>query len=200
MAPDALHAAAGTIDRMTLHIRPDIPGCLASAGAELAIIPKDEFITALPEFAWLEGMASTDGRAYESFEIRGQGAVKGQPVSVASEENLLGLPGDNYSHVEVTVDVFAQAIQNLCFTDEDYAALATLYDTARQGSAVPGASVDAFLATFTESAFFSTFTTAYFGAIDALPGVPRAATPQLLRQFLPEIYAFMDGFYNAEPD
>ena len=52
--PEALHTAAATIDRMLAHIRRDIPECLSAAGAGLAIIPRDEYLTALPEFAWLE--------------------------------------------------------------------------------------------------------------------------------------------------
>ena len=181
----ALHAAADVVDRMLRHI----PDRLANAGAELAIIPKDEYLTDLPEFARLKGRTSADGKAYDSFQIRGQGAVKEQPVAATSEENLLNLPGDTYSHVEITVGVFAQAIQKLCFTDEDYEALVALYNTANKDSSTLETGVDA---------FFSTYTTAYFGAIDALPGAPRAATPQILRQFLPEIYAYMDDFYSAE--
>ena len=192
MDPEALRTAAATIDRMLAHIRRDIPECLSAAGAGLAIIPKDEYITALPEFAWLKGETTPDGRAYDSFQIRGQSAVRIQPVSATSEENLLGLPDDSYSFVDVTMHTFAQTIQNLCFTEEDDTQVNALYDDAKQVPLLPQSYVA------NSSAFFGAFTTAYFGAID-LPGVTsRAGVSELLKQFFPEVYAFMKSFYDAE--
>lgn len=190
--PEALHTAATTIDRMLAHIRTDIPECLSAAGAGVAIIPKDEYVTALPEFAWLEGETSPDGRAYDSFQIRAQSGVRIQPVSATSEENLLGLPGDPYAFVDVTMHTFAQTIQNLCFTEEDHAQLNALYDAASQVRLLP----ESYIAD--SRSFFGAFTTAYFGAID-LPGVAsRAMVSELLKQFFADAYAFMEGFYDAE--
>lgn len=190
--PEALHAAAATIDRMLAHIRRDIPECLSAAGAGLAIIPRDEYVTSLPEFAWQEGETSPDGRAYDSFQIRAQSGVRIQPVSATSEENLLGLPGDPYAFVDVTMHTFAQTIQNLCFTEEDHAQLNALYDAASQVRLLP----ESYIAD--SRSFFGAFTTAYFGAID-LPGVAsRAMVSELLKQFFADAYAFMEGFYDAE--
>ena len=194
MDPEALHAAAATIDRMLAHIRRDIPECLSAAGAGLAIISRDEYVTALPEFAWQEGETSADGRAYDSYQVRAQSGVTAQPVSATSEENLLGLPDDPYAFVDVTMHTFAQTIRNLCFTEEDHAQLNLLYDAASQVGLIP----ESYVAD--SSAFFGAFTTGYFGAID-LPNVPsRAMVSTLLKQFFPEVYAFMKSFYDAEVD
>ena len=190
--PEALHTAAATIDRMLAHIRSDIPECLSTAGAGMAIIPRDEYLTALPEFAWLEGETTPDGRAYDSLQIRAQSGVRIQPVSATPEENLLGLPGDSYSFVDVTMHTFAQTIQNLCFTEEDHAQLNVIYDNAKQVGILPGFYVANI------SSFFGASTTAYFGAID-LPGiVDRTGVLELLKPFFPEVYAFMKSFYDAE--
>ena len=189
---EALHTAAATIDRMLSHIRDDIPGCLSEAGVGLAIIPKDEYVTALPEFAWLEGATTPDGRAYDSFQVRAQSGVRIQPVSATSEENLLGLPSDPYAFVDVTMHTFAQTIQNLCFTEEDHAQLNVIYDNAKQVGILP----EFYVANI--SSFFGASTTAYFGAID-LPGVvDRTGVLELLKPFFPEVYAFMKSFYDAE--
>ena len=74
--PDALYAAADTIGPM-LSGRPDIAHCMSNVGGDLAIIPKDEYVTTLPEYAFLKGRSDFTGRTYESFLIRGLGGVQG---------------------------------------------------------------------------------------------------------------------------
>ena len=58
--PDALYAAADTIGPM-LSGRPDIAHCMSNVGGDLAIIPKDEYVTTLPEYAFLKGRSDFTG-------------------------------------------------------------------------------------------------------------------------------------------
>ena len=66
----------------------DIRERLVTVGAETGIIPRDAFITDLPEFSNLSGRLDRSGQAYDSFAIRGLGASRGQRLSAISEENL----------------------------------------------------------------------------------------------------------------
>ena len=190
--PRALRAATDVVDTMLAHARRDIRECLPNVGAGLAIIPKDEYVTTLPEFAYLKGKGDFTGRTYESFRIRGLGGVKGQPVTATSEENLLRLPGDSHAFVDVTVHEFAHAVQNLCFTQQDHAQLNGLYDEALQANPFPGAHAMA-----DTHEFFAVFTTAYFDATDEL-GVGRNEVREILRTDLPKVFAFMERLYRAE--
>ena len=190
--PRALRAATDVVDTMLAHARRDIRECLPNVGAGLAIIPKDEYVTTLPEFAYLKGKGDFTGRTYESFRIRGLGGVKGQPVTATSEENLLRLPGDSHAFVDVTIHEFAHAVQNLCFTQQDHAQLNGLYDEALQANPFPGAHAMA-----DTHEFFAVFTTAYFDATDEL-GVGRNEVREILRTDLPKVFAFMERLYRAE--
>ena len=63
--PKALDVAANIVRLMLAH-RPDIAQRMADAGASLAIIPKDRYITEIPELSYLQGRKdpnpeSTDG-------------------------------------------------------------------------------------------------------------------------------------------
>ena len=93
--PAAFDVAADII-RPMLSGREDIPDCMADVGGGLAIIPRDEYVTTLPEYAYLKGRSDFTDRTYESFQLRGLGGVKGQPVSSTSEESLLRLDVDEH--------------------------------------------------------------------------------------------------------
>ena len=116
--PRALDVAVQVVEQM-LRGRDDIRGRLVQQEAALAIIPKASFVTELPEFAGLSGRIDRNGNAYDSFAIRGLGAVRGQPVSATSEENLLGLPGDPFWAESIAHHEFAHAVMNLGFTTDD---------------------------------------------------------------------------------
>ena len=83
--PAAVEAGAELVAAM-LSGRDDIVRCMARERAELAIIPKDRTLTSLPEYAYLKGTSDFTGRRRDNFDIRGVGAVPGQPVSSAAEE------------------------------------------------------------------------------------------------------------------
>jgi hypothetical protein len=194
VAPDALYAAGDIVNTM-LSGRQDISGCMADVDAGLAIIPKDEYVTTLPEFAFLKGRSDFTGRTYESFLIRGLGAIKGQPVSATSEEQILGLSKDQYPHNRfphigfITVHEFAHGIQNLCFTQSDWEQWGGFYDAALQAGIFPGTHM-----MHDVHEFFAVFSTAYFEVTDELgKGVDR----EMLREDYPEVARSLDAIYGG---
>ena len=116
----------------------DIRARLVTAGAAVSIIPQDAFVTTLPEFSHLSGRLDRNGNPYDSFSIRGLGAVQDQPVTATSEENLLGLPGDPFGAESVLHHEFAHAIMNLGFDPAMSAKWSEIYETAVQEGRFPG--------------------------------------------------------------
>ena len=186
--PTALTAAGDVIGWMLGTARDDIVACLARVGAGLAIIPEGEFVTTVPEFAWLAGDADFTGRTYESMAIRGLGAVEGQPVSSTSEESLIG--DDSQRNLNVTVHEFAHGIQNLCLTPDDDAKWSAFYSDALEADIYPGthAMHDVF-------EFFAVFSSAYFGVTDEL--ADRDTSRELIRTEYPDIFASLEDLYGT---
>ena len=109
----------------------DIRERLVTVGAEIGIIPRDAFITDLPEFSNLSGRLDRSGQAYDSVAIGGLGASRGQPLSAISEENLLNaggpLRGESVFHHE-----FAHVIMDLGFNSAMLAHWSEIYENAAQ--------------------------------------------------------------------
>jgi hypothetical protein len=154
--PRALHKAEEIIYMMLVDIRPDIKERLVAKKAALAIIPRDKFVTSLPEFSHLSGKIDINGNPYDSFKIRGLGA-KSQPVSATSEENLLNLSNDPFEAEDITVHEFAHAVMNLGFSSEDIRKINDLYVNARADGKFRGtfamSRVDEFWAELSQSYF-----------------------------------------------
>lgn len=186
--PDALPAAAAVVRWMLGSARSDIPPCMVAAEASLAIIPKDDFVTVLPEFARLSGQADFTGRTYDSFDLRGFGAVRGQPVTATSEELLLGIGTPRDPHV--TVHEFAHAIQNLCFTPADDRKWRGFYARALQANFRPGSHQmhDVY-------EFFAVFSDAYFG-VGHWPGDPSTGRESIRKDF-PDIFEALQEIYGS---
>ncbi len=192
--PDALYAAGDIVGAM-LSGRQDIADCMANVGAGLAIIPKDDYVTTLPEFSYLKGTSDFTGRPRDSFAIRGLGAVKGQPVSSTSEEQLLGLPRDQYPHNRfphiglITVHEFAHGIQNLCFTQSDWELWEGFYDTELQAGIFPGTHMmhDVY-------EFFAVLSTAYFEVTDE---IGRDAGRSTVASDFPDVYESLEEIYGG---
>lgn len=186
--PETLVVAAQILNWMLGSSRSDFAHCLPRVGAALAIIPRDDFVTALPEFAWLGGQADFTGRTYDSFELRGLGAVRRQPVTATSEERLLGIgvPRD----LNVTVHEFAHAIQNLCFTPEDHRKWSGFYSQALQADFKPGSHLmhDVY-------EFFAVFSSAYFGVTDELGN--RSTSRDTIRNDFPDIFRSLTQIYGS---
>ena len=191
--PDAMYRAAETVDAM-LQGRSDIAPCMAEVGAALAIVPEKEYITTIPEFSQFAGKVQEDGRPYDGFIIRGLGAVKGQPVTATSEENLLrrAQVHDPLSFVDVTIHEFAHAIENLCFTSSDRERLTTLYDATMATGAIDGT-----YAATNEDEFFAVFTTVYFNATTELATI--AADQDQLQSDFPELHQFLFELFGTVP-
>lgn len=155
--PKALIEAKRIITMMLKDVRPDIKNRLVAKKAALAIIPRDKFVTSLPEFSYLSGKTDVNGNPYDSFKIRGLGA-KGRPVTATSEENLLKLPNDTFKAEDITVHEFAHAVMNLGFTFADFEKINDLYKNAVKKGYFRGTfamvRIDEFWAELTQS-FFS---------------------------------------------
>ncbi|MCY3894977.1 MAG: hypothetical protein OXG17_00735 [Chloroflexi bacterium] len=186
--PEALPAAAAVVNWMLESARSDIPACMAASAAGLAIIPKDDFVTALPEFASLSGQSDFTGRTYDSIELRGLGAVHGQPVTATSEESLLGIGVPRDPHV--TVHEFAHAIQNLCFAPADDRKWRGFYARSVQANFRPGSHQmhDVY-------EFFAVFSDAYFGVGHWL-GDPSTSRELIQRDF-PKIFQALQEIYGS---
>ena len=194
VSPAAFYAAADMIGPM-LSGREDIANCMVDVGGDLAIIPKDEYVTTLPQYAWLKGSSDFTGRTYESFQLRGLGGVRGQPVSSTSEESLLSLDATDYPHSRfpfdslITVHEYAHGMQNLCFTQSDHENWGKFYAAALQAGIFPGTHMmhDVY-------EFFAVFSTAYFEVTDELgKGVDR----EMLREDYPEVARSLDDIYGG---
>ena len=163
--PNAVEAGADIVTSM-LSGREDIARCMARQRAALAIIPRDQTATSLPEFAYLAGTSDFTGRRRDTYEIRGLGGVAGQPVSSAAEEQLLGNWGPQHPYYPyrglVATHEFAHAIQNLCFTEE-HEQWNKFYEGALQAGLYPGTHM---MADVME--FFAVLSTAYFEVTDEL--------------------------------
>ena len=157
-------------------------------GAALAIIPEDEFVTTLPEFAWLAGRADFTGRTYESMAIRGLGAVENQPVSSTSEESLIG--DESQLDLNVTVHEFAHGIQNLCLTPEDDEKWEAFYADALEANVYPGTHMmhDVY-------EFFAVLSSAYFGVTDEVGD--RNSSRELIRNDFPDVFASLEDIYGT---
>ena len=184
--PNALLVAGDIVDAM-LSGREDIADCMADTVAEVAVIPKDESITTVPEFANLRGLETFDGRDWES--VRGSGAVKGRTVMATSEESLLGLKENGYPYIAlIMVHEFAHGIRNLCFTEEDHAEWNGFYDAGLQKNIFPGEYLMS-----NEEEFFAVFSTAYFEVTDELGN---QTNRNLVESDFPKIFEFLDDIYD----
>lgn len=107
---------------------------LASRNLWLFIIPRDERLTDLPEFAALRGRRTHDGRPWE--EVRGVGHMDipgGRVGSAFPEEDLLNTehdPAVGYPGLFVLVHELAHCVQDLGLPQAQYGRTVALYDAA----------------------------------------------------------------------
>ena len=162
----------------------DIRERLVTVGAAIAIIPRDAFITNLPEFSHLSGRLNRSGQAYDSFAIRGLGAARGQSLSAISEENLLRLPVDPSRGESVLHHEFAHAIMDVGFNSAMHAQWSEIYENAVQAQR------------FSETldipharAYFAELSLSFFSVNDE-----RLGSSDILAED-PEAYAFLQSIY-----
>ena len=191
--PKALVAGAETVRVMLAH-RPDMARRMAEAGAALAIVPKDRYITEIPELGYLRGMLDLNGNSYDSFTVRGAGGIPQQPTTVTSEENLLGLVEDRsrFWAEDITVHEWAHAIENLGFDDETRTKWRDLFDRARAAGLWPG--------TFAMTVdggreFFAELSQSFFGVNNEIGG-PEALYSEGQTGIRAEIFGALEDIYG----
>ena len=186
----ALHDAADKMHLMLERIRPDILACLQHSGTSMAIIPRNEKISMLPEFAYLKGQKS----AYDGMPLdnsRGQFTIRDEPIAATSEENVLELPSNDFQS-DITMHEFAHAIQEVCFNQADHAQINAIYKAAQQAGLFPGT-----YAMSNVHEFFAAFSEVFFNRAGWLDdywvgeGLPRSEGRQALRRSLPLWKRFM---------
>ena len=187
----AVEAGADIVAAM-LSGRDDIARCMVMERAELAIIPKDQPATSLPEYVYLRGTRDFTGRGRDSFDIRGLGAISGQPVTSAGEEQVLGRFGPQHPFYPfrglVAVHEFAHGIQNLCFTAEDHKEWNGFYTEALRAGLYPGTHMMADV-----HEFFAVFSTGYFEVTDELG---QGSDRDTLKNRFPEVFLTLDEIYG----
>ena len=191
--PAALHAGADIVVTM-LSGRQDLARCMAQRGAALAIIPRDQPVTALPEYAHLRGTYDFTGRSRDTFDLRGLGAADPlHPVSSAGEEQLLGQFGPQHPYYPyrgwVAVHEFAHGIQNICFTAADDIRWREFYVAALNANLYPGTHMMADV-----KEFFAAFSTGYFEVTYELG--PDSTRDSLKTRF-PSVFEFLDAIYGG---
>ena len=102
----ALAEAAYLIDNM-LATRPDVRQALINNKIHMAVMAETEFVTDVPEYAYLRPKPYWDRRA------RGLGPIDRHPVVSVGAENLLQYPGDPYHTESILVHEFAHAIHHM---------------------------------------------------------------------------------------
>ena len=190
--PNAVKAAAEMSTAM-LSGRQDIVRCMARTRAELAVIPRDQTLTSIPEYAFLKGTTDFTGRSRDTYDLRGVGGVPGQPVSSTAEEQVLGDRDPKHPYFPyrglVTVHEFAHGIQNLCFTEDDHEEWDEFYREAVQDGLYPETHM---MANVME--FFAVFTTGYFEVTDELDPVNNR---EALKRRFPQIFQAFDEIYEG---
>ena len=190
--PAAVEAGAEIVSAM-LSGRQDIVRCMARTRADLAIIPRDQTVTTLPEYAHLAGTKDFTGRSRDTFDLRGLGGVVGQPVASAAEEQLLGTLEPKHPYYPhrglVPVHEFAHSIQNLCFTPEDDERWNGFYQDALQLDLYPGTHMMADV-----DEFFAVFTTGYFEVTDELGS---DNTRDILEARFQDVFQALDDIYKG---
>ena len=182
--PEALEKAREIATEM-LSGDEDIRERLVTVGAAIAIIPRDAFLTILPEFSHLSGRLDRSGQAYNSFDIRGLGAARGQPLSAISEENLLRLPGDPLGGESVLHHEFAHAIMDLGFNSAMHSQWSEIYENAAQAQRFSG-----ILIIPHARAYFAELSLSFFAVNNERVG------PSDVRAEDPEAYAFLQAIYG----
>ena len=189
--PAALQAAAHIMDVM-LDGREDIATCMAEAGAGMLIVPKDDPLTSLPDYAHLKGGKDPKaGRSYDEI-IRGLGGAPDQPDASTDETHLLWTP----PNPEVTAHEYAHSIQNICFTTEDHANWDALYDVARRANPFPPTFAGKY-AMLDKDEFWAVLSNVYLGADHVLDPGNRAKIRSVLESDVPGVWNFLEEIYGV---
>ena len=182
----AIDRASEIVIEMLAAARRDIESRLTDRGASLVIIPRDEYITILPEFAYLAGQRDPNGNPYDSFAVRGAGGILSQRATATSEENLLRLPSDPFWAESITHHEFAHAIMNLGFTSGDWSRWSEIYEMARLKQTFPGT-----FAMTNADEYWAELSQSYFGVNNEIGGPSQVSARD------PEAFTLLQEIYEA---
>lgn len=183
----ALQRAREIVLQMTA-ARQDIKTKLAQAGTSMAVIPKNGFLTQLPEYAKFKGQITVDGRSFDS--LRAYGPARGRLTGATSEENLLRLYSAGNNYQDYTVHEFGHGVMEIGFTAEEVARLKELYEQTKTG----GKFSKYAYAMSNHLEYWAVFTQSYFEA-----GGDNTAIPPLteVKANDPEAYKFLQSIYGV---
>ena len=191
--PAAVQAGADILEAM-LSGRKDISECMSRENGDLAIIPRDQPISSIPEYAHMEGKfghLEGTGSYGDILGTRGQG---GPDVASSGEEQLLGNWEPHHDWYPfrglVATHEYAHAIQNICFTQEDWERWRKFYAEALNADLYPGTHTMQ-----NDKEFFAAFTQMYFD-VSAEAGYDDV-TREDLRVLFPRIYLALDEIYGG---
>ncbi len=199
--PRALQVVKDTIEVLLAPgSRSGFPECLKRAGASIVIIPWDEKISVLPDFAHFKDMKHPwDGTPLD--DNRGNFKSKQDPVAATNEENILGLPSNIAKGIDTTMHELAHVIQEVCFTSAEQSRWERLYEDAKSAQLFP---LDEYLMVHNNGEFFAVLTTVYFNRTSELSrfGIPRNTGREALKKKLEaegvsEIFTFIEEIYGA---
>jgi len=193
--PEALTAAQSLINKM-LRNRPDLAETMRLNKADLAIIPKNFYITSLPDFVCFAGQKDSNGSLFDSFVVRGQGGVVSHPTTATSEENFFRkrpeklrsdrLLNDGFRCEDIAVHEFAHAIMNLGFSKLEKDQWNEIYLKAKEQNTFPNAfamkNADEYWAELSQSFF----------------GVNNEINDKDFRSKDPQAYLFLKAVYGQD--
>ena len=182
--PEALQEAAKIV-AMMLDGRRDIADCISKwPGAALAIYPKGDVVTDLPEFAFLKGKSDIWDVSYDSGGVLGLGGIKTLPVSSTSEQSLIQDPEYPHHDFYVAVHEFAHLLMNLCFTSADQRTIRNLLHSPGIVELGLGKGI-----IVSKEEFFANLSEIYFS-------VHRVIPKRHLEQFPTDVLEFIEAFYG----
>lgn len=197
VSDEALGVAADIIGHMLLK-RPDIRQHMASRGAHVLIIGKDEATCDIPEYKHV-CTEDPDSIAYINWRARGFGGAPEDELSAGcGEENLLALPGDKYTGENILIHEFAHLIHMLgiCGVEPDFQQrLEALWQKARDN----GLWKDTYAISCPEE-YFAEAVQSFFNCnrfSDTPDGVHNHVNRRAkLRAYDPDMYALLSEYFN----
>lgn len=192
VADEALYAAYGRLSMMLSNL-PTVVSNLASAGAELHIIGRDQVTTDLPEWRHDKGKPiwePTYNGMTRDQRTRGMGGL----LTSCGEENLLKLETDRYRGRDICLHEFAHNVRNFGIPPE----IRARFDSQYRASLAKGLWVKSYAGSNADE-FFAELTMWYFGTHGDLnmTGPKPENGPQGLKHYDPEAFALFDDFYQG---
>jgi peptidoglycan hydrolase-like protein with peptidoglycan-binding domain len=180
------------------------------------IVPSNQLMTDLPQFASLRGVSTFDGRTWDVVRGVGNLQLNGKRYTAITEENLLGtqctatfngnpVQWEYAAGYSTTSHEFAHSMHGAALTDADRQTITAAY-TARKALATadptnPDMWVDGregCYASQTEFEFYAQLSNAYLGTnagTDPGTGDPRQNTKDWVQSHEPTIFAILERVY-----